>query len=413
MKSLKILQLTNKIPYPPADGGAIAVLSLSVGLADLGHRVTILAMNTLKHNCKIEEIPEEFTSKIKFVSVDVPAKISPLGLLQNFLFSDKPYTATRFIAPQFSNAIEHLLLDETFDVIQLEGLYLAPYIPLIRKHSKAIVAMRAHNVEHEIWERVKANTDSSLKRFYLQDLNRKLKKFEISFFDDYDILLPITQRDGKQFRSLGYRHELYTLPTGIDAQRYISDQTNTEFPGIFHLGSLDWEPNIEGLRWFLSEVWPKVLSQNDRLKLHIAGRNASEKLKDFFSVQANVIFEGEVADANAYINSKSIMIVPLLSGSGMRIKVIEGMALTKAIVSTSVGCEGITAIDGKDMMIADKPELFAEKLLALAQDKNLCQSISLNARLYIEQTFDNHSIVSRLVQKYTDFIQQHSRKKPI
>jgi glycosyltransferase involved in cell wall biosynthesis len=203
------------------------------------------------------------------------------------------------------------------------------------------------------------------------------------------------------------------LPTGIDAQRYISDQTNTEFPGIFHLGSLDWEPNIEGLRWFLSEVWPKVLSQNDRLKLHIAGRNASEKLKDFFSAQANVVFEGEVADANAYINSKSIMIVPLLSGSGMRIKVIEGMALTKAIVSTSVGCEGITAIDGKDMMIADKPELFAEKLLALAQDKKLCQSISVNARLYIEQTFDNHSIVSRLVQKYTDFIQQHSRKKPI
>jgi glycosyltransferase involved in cell wall biosynthesis len=408
---MKILQLTNKVPYPPSDGGVIAVLSLAVGLADLGHQTTILSMSTLKHNFNIDDIPEEFSSKIKFLTVNVPAKISPVGLLQNFLFSDKPYTATRFISIDYSLKLIELLSEENFDIIQLEGLYLAPYIDLIKRHTDAPIVMRAHNVEHEIWERVKVNTNNQFKKIYLRNLNRKLKKFELSFLNNYDLLLPITDRDGQQFKMLGYKGQIYTLPTGIESGRYQYDLDKTEYPSVFHLGSLDWEPNLEGLKWFLAEVWPKVLETHKNVKFYIAGRNASDSLVKYLENQPNVVYHGEVADANEYINSKAIMIVPLLSGSGMRIKVIEGLALAKAIVSTSVGMEGISADNGTEVLIADEPDNFANRIMDLLSDKEKFVEISNNARAFVEREFDNQSIVKGLIESYKKLLEQKLIKR--
>lgn len=397
---MKILQLTNKIPYPPSDGGAIAVLSLAVGLADLGNQVTNLSMKTLKHSFDIKEIPSEFSNKIEFLSVDVPAKISKLGLLQNYLLSNKPYTATRFISEDYSLKLIELLDHNTYDIIQLEGLYLSPYISLIRRHSKAPIVMRAHNVEHEIWERVKENTSNKIKKVYLKNLNKKLKEFELSFLDDYDLLLPITERDGLRFKELNYKNKIYTLVTGIDSSRYTFDKEKTEYPSLFHLGSLDWEPNIEGLKWFLQSVWPSVLKQVPTAKFYIAGRNASESTIKFLKSFKNVFYDGEVEDANKYINSKAIMLVPLLSGSGMRIKIIEGMALSKAIVSTKVGVEGIHAVDNKDLMIAANEQEFIDKVILLLNNEELYQQISSNARDFISREFDNKNIVQGLVNEY-------------
>ena len=401
---MKILQLTNKTPYPPSDGGSIAVLSLAVGLADLGHELSLLSMRTLKHSFYIEDIPKEFSDKIKFISVDVPAKISKRSLLQNYLLSDQPYTASRFISEDYSLKLIDILSKNKFDIIQLEGLYLAPYIALIKRHSQAPIVMRAHNVEHEIWERVRANTNNKIKKIYLRNLNKKLKKFELSYLKDYDYLLPITERDGKRFCKLGYKKDYYTLVTGIDINRYNFNPKKTEYPSLFHLGSLDWEPNLEGLRWFLSEIWPEILKKQSNIKFYIAGRNASSETIKYLKSFKNVVYDGEVLDANSYINSKAIMLVPLLSGSGMRIKIIEGMALAKAIVSTAVGTEGISAKDGKEILIAENEKEFIEKTLQLIQDHEFYKKISVNARLFIEEEFDNSKIVSHLVKQYEKLI---------
>ncbi len=401
---MKILQLTNKVPYPPSDGGVIAVLSLAVGLADAGHEVTVLSMRTQKHAFSTQDIPDEFSRKIRFESVDVPANITPLGLISNYLFSETPYTASRFISKDYENRLSELLKAESYDIIQLEGLYLSPYIQLIKQYSKAPIVMRSHNVEHEIWERVKENTGNPIKKIYLKNLNRKLKKFEARFLPDYDLLLPITERDGQQFKRLGYNGLLHVLPTGIDSPRYQYDHQKTEHPSLFHLGSLDWEPNLEGLRWFLTEVWHLVLEQQPELKFYIAGRNASEAVEKELCQYPNVVFDGEVADANSYINSKSIMIVPLLSGGGMRIKIIEGMALAKAIVSTSVGIEGITVKNKQEAMVADQPKTFANSILELTNNKEKFKTMGLNARQFIEENFDNTTIVNKLCGAYENVV---------
>ncbi len=402
---MKVLQLTNKIPYPPSDGGVIAVLSLSLGLANLGHEVTVLSMTTEKHNFDVAQIPEEFSSKIRFESVKVAANITPIGLITNYLFSKTPYTASRFISQKYADKLSELLKSTHYDIIQLEGLYLAPYIKNIKNTSTAPIVMRAHNVENEIWERVRENTGNPLKKIYLKNLNRKLKKFESRFLTDYDLLLPITDRDGKRFRELGYSNASYTLPTGIESVRYQHDTRLTEYPSVFHLGSLDWEPNLEGLKWFLDNAWSIVIKKMPDLKFFIAGRNASEATRKYFKNYPNVIFDGEVENANAYINSKAIMIVPLLSGSGMRIKIIEGMALSKAIVSTTIGMEGINVENGKDAILTDSPQDFAEAITDLCSHRDKYDAMCQNARNFIDANFDNTTIVKKLCKVYQNIIE--------
>lgn len=398
---MKILQITNKVPYPANDGGAIACLNLTRGFALLGHKVTVLAMNTLKHHTDISEIPESVKDWADFKLVDVPARISPVAATYNLLFSGKPYNAVRFISQPFEKKLKKLLKKKEFDIIQLEGLYVCPYIPLIRKYSDAKIVYRAHNIEHEIWERTAAMS-SGLKRLYLKILSKRIKIFEKSFINSYDLLVPITERDGIMLDKLGNKKPMHVSPTGIESTVLIPHSKNLEHPSLFHIGSLDWAPNQEGLIWFIERCWPKIHEQFPDLKFYIAGRNAPDWLVRRFHAP-NIVFEGEVADAYQFMNSKSIMVVPLFSGSGMRIKIIEGMALGKPIVSTPIGTEGISTQSGKNILIADNEKEFVADVERLITDNELFQNISRSAIEYIQEKFDNLALAGAL----TDFYKMH------
>ena len=395
---MRILQVTNKVPYPANDGGAIACMNLTRGFALLGHKVTVLAMNTQKHHTDFSEIPESVKDWADFRLVNVPARISAISAGLNFIFSGQPYNAIRFISKPFEKELKKLLQKKKLDIVQLEGLYVCPYIPLIRKYSKAKIVYRAHNIEHEIWERTSA-LSSGLKRLYLRILARRIKKFEKSFINTYDLIVPITERDGIILDKMGNNRPAYVSPTGIDTTVLIPHSKNLEHPSLFHIGSLDWAPNQEGLIWFIEKCWPKISEKFPDLKFYIAGRNAPDWLVKRFQAP-NIVFEGEVEDAYQFMNSKSIMVVPLFSGSGMRIKIIEGMALGKAIVSTPIGTEGISTQSGKNILIADNEKEFIQDVERLITDMELFQHISHNAIEYIQEKFDNLALAGALADFY-------------
>lgn len=395
---MKILQVTNKVPYPAKDGGAIACMNLTKGFAHLGHDVSVLTMNTEKHHISIDEIPEPVKDFAQFHLVDVPAKIKSFNALVNLLFSKKPYNAVRFIDATFGKALEQLLLENTFDVIQLEGLYVCPYIPLIRKNSDALVVYRSHNIEFEIWERT-AKISKGLKRLYLKNLAKRIKRFEIGWLNSYDLLVPITERDGKILNDLGNRKKQHVSQTGIDASVLVPNAKHLEHPSLFHIGSLEWTPNQEGLIWFLENCWPLLHEKYPNLKFYIAGRNAPAWLENKMEVP-NVIFEGEVADAYKFMNSKSIMIVPIYSGSGMRIKIIEGMALGKSIVSTPIGAEGIEITPNENIVIASEHNDFVDAISQLIENLDFFQKIGKNAIEFIHEKFDNLATSNKLIDFY-------------
>jgi glycosyltransferase involved in cell wall biosynthesis len=223
-----------------------------------------------------------------------------------------------------------------------------------------------------------------------------------------DLLVPISLRDEAMLKAMGYEGPALTSPTGFDLSK-ISPCSNTyESSNIFHLGGLDWIPNQEGLLWFLNKCWGNLLQLKPDVHLHIAGRNAPRGFVESISQYSNVTYWGEVPDSREFICTKGIMIVPLLSGSGMRIKIVEGMALGKTIVSTRIGAEGINATDSLEIHIADTPELFVQKTYEALTDTKASNNMGKNARDYALLNFDNNIIVAKLFDFYRNQLSKRS-----
>ena len=399
---MKILQVTNKVTYPTNDGGTIACMNLTRGFSLLGHQVTVLSMNTEKHHVKIEEIPARVKELADFRLVEVPAKINNLSAFINLIFSRKPYNAIRFISRGFKNDLENILKENSFDIVQLEGLYVCPYIPIIRKNSSAKIVYRAHNIEHEIWVRTAAIA-KGIDKWYLNILSRRIKRFEKKLLNTYDLLVPITERDGIILDAMGNRKPRHVSQTGIDSSMLIPNSKNLEHPSLFHIGSLDWSPNQEGLVWFLDNCWKEIHEKYPDLIFYVAGRNAPVWFQRKLGMP-NVVYKGEVDDAYEFMNSKSIMIVPLNSGSGMRIKIIEGMALGKPIVTTKIGTEGISTTSGKNIIVAGDKAEFIKAVSELIENREFFESISRNAIEYIHDNFDNLTSAGALIEFYKQHI---------
>lgn len=399
---MKILLLCKKFPYPLKDGESLAVHSLSKALVELGCQVSLLAMNTRRHYYRGQERPAALSHFTRIETVDVDNRIKPKEAFLN-LFSDESYHVARFVSPAFARALQQMLDRESYDVVQLETLYLAPYVPIVRRYSKAAVAMRAHNVEHEIWERISAHSQPGPRKWYLNHLTRKLRTYETRHLNTYDLLVPITDRDLQLFRKLGCRVPACVAPIGLPADRYEPDFSSFHGPiSLSFIGSLDWMPNIEGLKWFLEQVWPRATRLFPQLELHIAGRHTPDWLLRLR--RQNVTVHGEVPRADEFINRHSMMVVPLLSGSGMRAKILEAMALGKVVISTRIGLEGIGARDREEVMVADTPEEFLQALLNCHSMNGSLEKMGRRAHSLISEQYDHRAVAERLVAAYSELL---------
>jgi len=395
---MRILQLCNKAPYPPNDGSSIAIFNMGEGFIANEVELHVLTINTKKHFKEDSGVPQDYRTKSHYQSVFENTDVSAFGALKN-LFSAQSYFVSRFYFRDFENKLIEKLRSTTFDVIQLEGLFVATYIPTIKKYSKAKIVLRAHNIEYLIWERHLKNETSVLKKMYLGLQTKRLKRFELRVLNELDAIVTITDVDKKVFGELGYKKPMYTCITGVDVESYRKKASNNRKPKtIFHFASMDWMPNIEAVDWFLTKCWKNILKQVPDAKFVLAGRNMPQRLAKLN--QPNVLVVESVKDSKIFYNEHEIMLVPLLSGSGLRIKLIEGMAYGKAIVSTSIGAEGINYTNGKNILIADSAEDFTKAVIELLKDETKRISLEQGALNFAEKEFDNKIVVAGLVNFY-------------
>ncbi len=395
---MNILILCKKFPYPQKDGEVIAIYNNIKAFHRLGHKVTVLAINTLKHYTDVASLPAEVLELAEFKAVTVDTGVKPGAALKN-LFSGGSYHIERFISKQFDDLIKEHLINNQFDLVQCEGLYLGPYVDTIRKHFEGPVIMRSHNVESQIWERLAANEKNPLKKFYISLQAGRLQQYELAQLNRYDAIVPISSDDEGKMRAMGATKRMYTTPCGSDLDRYEPYQNSKPNPNsIFFIGGLDWLPNQEGIKWFVKEVWPTIKTKHPALEFYIAGRNMPEWMNELNGNGIHIL--GEIDDALGFIAENAIMIVPLFSGSGMRIKIIEGMAMKKAIVSTSIGAEGIDYSDGLNISIADEKQEFIDKLNQLLADENRVAAVGENARELIESRYNNLTFAAQLIEFY-------------
>lgn len=395
---MKVLFLCKKFPYPLKDGESIAVSNLCKELKALGCDITLLCMNTSKHYVDIKSLPPEYDHFRKIHTVDIDNTLKPWEALSSIVAGDS-YHIRRFRSKDFEQKLKEILQQESFDIIQLETLYLAPYVRTIRAFSKARIVMRAHNVEHEIWERITKNTTSRIRKWYLRYLTRKLKEYEIGQFPAYDYLVTLTERDLQQFKSKGYANGASAAPIGFDTSLLprVSQHAEQQLSLCF-IGSLDWMPNLEGLNWFLTYCWPDIHKKWPGLSLHIAGRNTPMSLLNLRL--PNVTVHGEIADAGEFINKHAVMIVPLFSGSGMRVKIVEGMLMGKIVITTSLGKEGIAGEHKKDLLVANTTSEFIEAIEMIIYQPHFRQQIGAQAKATASNLFDGQKAARQIIDIY-------------
>jgi len=369
--------------------------SVMDGLLEAGCKVDVLTMSTYKFQVKHHDLPGDILDRIGFTSVDVDARIHPLGALFN-LFSGASYHVSRFKSKDYQHQLEILLNENDYDLIQLEGVVLGEYLPTLRRSTRAPVVLRAHNIEHRIWDRISSNTHNPFKRWYLRLQARRLKSFEMRVWQEVDGIAAITPTDANQIAKDTNR-PVVGIPFGIRPKE-ISHALRQNNNSLCHIGSMDWLPNLEGMDWFIEKCWPKIRKSRPDVKLHIAGRNFPERLLKM--EQQGIIGLGEVEDAWSFLGANGILVVPLLSGSGIRIKIIEGMAAGKPIATTRIGAEGIECVSGEHLLISNSADELTENILRLLNDESLCERLGRNARKLVEEKYTIAMTTERFLEFY-------------
>ncbi|MBK5284363.1 MAG: glycosyltransferase, partial [Bacteroidia bacterium] len=216
---MKILQLCNRVPFPPADGGSIAMHSLSQSLIKQGADVKILAMNTSRHRVNISSLPEDYKSKTKIEAVNIDTHIKPFAALLN-LFSSESYNVIRFDKPVVHQKLRSLLKENKFDIIQFESIFCAPYLKTVKENSSAKCVLRAHNVEYLIWQRMADSSSNFIKKKYLNLLAARLKNYECKIIKEFDAILPMTSTDADIFATNASAVQKQIVPIGLSSEVY-------------------------------------------------------------------------------------------------------------------------------------------------------------------------------------------------
>jgi glycosyltransferase involved in cell wall biosynthesis len=399
---VKVLQLTYRVPYPPTDGGSIGIYNITKGLHDNGCEIDLVAINTPKHSqpsSAMKGLANQF-------DVFVNTGINPVKLLTNVFFKKLPYNIERFISKNVEQQLVTLLETNSYDFIQVEGAFVAYYIDLIKKYTKSPILVRTHNIEYVIWERLSVNEKNPLKKWFYSHLGKRLRSFEAEYYNKADGIAAITQEDKNRLIELNVHVPIEIIPAGVVLDKYLIPRQKAEIPNsIFSISALDWLPNLEGLDWFLKQVWPELLKTRPEVTLHIAGKSTPDWLLN--SNFKNVTIHGFVDDAIEFKYSYQLMLVPLLSGGGMRVKIIEGLAAKKCIISTSIGAEGIEYTDKINILIADTPTEWVNKITYYLEHDKERITIANNAFELATEKYENKSIT----KKYIDFYKQIASKE--
>jgi len=366
--------------------------SLARGMVQAGAQLHIFALNTTKHFINLNEIGDE-VRQYNLEAHNIDNDINFANTLAN-LFSGDAFHVSRFFDSAVNGKLQELLSKEQFDLVVFESIFMAPYLNTVRQHSKARCVLRSHNIEYRIWERVVQETTNPAKKAYLKLQKERLRKYERSLTAQFDLVAAITPVDARYYEDNRLNDNVITLPFGIDAQpRPIEPDQSNELK-IGFLGSMDWIPNQEGIRWFIDEIWPELSKALPQLICKIGGRHMPNDIMEKADVRLQII--PEVKSATEFLKEFNLVIVPLRSGSGVRIKVLESMANGIPVLSTTIGYEGINARADESILKANTPEEFVSTLKKVSENPQILEGIAEKALQLIRAEHDSKQSAIRL-----------------
>jgi glycosyltransferase involved in cell wall biosynthesis len=386
---MKVLVVTHKPPFPKIDGGCLATAQIISGLEKLNIDYQIALISTNKHPFEVAAFPEAIQTKIAVHHFLNTANF--FTNLKNFCSSRASIFSLRFYDVNFLKKLIDLCDDFQPDIVHFESFFAAVYLDDLQKNCKAKMVVRTHNIEHQLW-RDRFKKANRLISTLLSPQVQRLKAEELETFKKLDGIVAIAKNELEFLSENAIQTPAVLIPTGIQLSLSQSGYSND----FFHLAAMDWQPNINGLNWFLKEVWSKFELFKTNI-IHLAGKNLD---KENYREYKGVKNHGMVRDSAEFMCHYGIMLVPLREGSGLRIKIIEAGALGVPIIATSKAVEGIGLVPNVHYLQANDPNDFQNAMQLLANNVSLRQSIGTAIRGFMQQNYNQDIFNNQLIEFY-------------
>lgn len=396
---MKILFLSTKGPLPTNDGHSLRTYNLLKQIASV-HEVYLLSFVKFQEEyIYIEEIKKVCRS-VNYVELgENISKISMGRSILRSLVSRQPFIAIKYCKKNMRRMIQDIVEKECIDLVHIDILPMCVYLELVQGIP---TVLNAHNAESLLLGRQAANEKNLLKKMYYASQQQKLDLFERKAANQVDHVVTCSEDDRNIFESFAPRIPVTIVPNGVDVDYFCaSNEIAEQDMKIVFVGGLNWFPNLDGLKWFDEEVLPYVLRECPDVCIHVIGRYEKDikwKNSNHFCI------EGFVPDIRPYLEMGAVVVVPLRIGGGTRLKILDAMSMSKAIVSTSIGAEGLSTLDGINIVLRDNPEEFSEGIIELIKDREKRQSIKKAARLFVEENYQWNSIGTRLLDVYEKLV---------
>ena len=393
---MRILWLKSDLLLPLDKGGKLRTWHLMRHLARR-HEITYLAFREPEQPAANVEGMKEVASRVETITRSEPTK----GTLRFYadaalhLLDPLPYAVGKYRSAEYRRRLARLLEEERFDLIVCDFLFPAVNLP---KRLPCPAVMFTHNVESEIWRRHAETKSDAIGRLLYGAQYRRMLRYERRMLARFDGILAVSDADRETFARLypgAIAQPAHVVPTGVDTEYFAPSAGSQQPARLIFTGSMDWLPNEDAMIYFCRDVLPAIRAEVPDVALTIVGRTPTPAVKKL-AAERGVTVTGRVDDVRPFMRDASVYIVPLRIGGGTRLKIFEAMAMGKAVVSTTIGAEGLPVTDGEHVLLADDPATFARAVVHLIRDTGHRTRIEAAARALVLARYDWSAVAGEL-----------------
>ncbi len=405
---MKILWLSQLVPYPPK-GGVLQRAYHLVHELSKHHTVDLIAFNQVdlmapffnnekKGLQEAKTVLGKFCRHVEFVPIDCDE--TPYGkhfLALKSLLTKDPYTINWLKSKKFSTQLAQFLSNNHYDLVHLDTISLIPYLKQI---TDTPIVLDHHNIESHMLLRRADNESSYLMQKYFRQEGKRLEAVEKEICPQFDLNITCSEIDRDRLIELTGSNNVEEVPNGVDTDYFKHDELIEPQPSLIFAGTLSWYPNIQAVRFIAYEIWPKIKIAFPDMTIDIVGANPPDDIKQLAEKDKGIRVHGFVDDVRPYIDRALAYVCPIDDGGGTKLKILDALAMQKAVIAHPIACEGIQIEEEKNVLFAKTADEYVAHIKRLMAEPDYKDNLGLNARQLIEDKYAYHIIGKNLATMY-------------
>jgi glycosyltransferase involved in cell wall biosynthesis len=398
---MKLLWLSHFIPYPPWGGSRQRSFNL-IRYISQKYETHLFALNM---QGETEERAAEYATELRKYCAEVEIWELPYrwrgarwwAQLAFSPFYRYHYGACALWSPELDARWRRVLQRHPGALLHFDSIDLARYVPAAAGFKKVL---NHHNCESAMAARRAEKEPNPLKKAYLWGQARKLRRLEESLCREFDVNLAVCELDAQTLRERDPQAHFHIVENGTDTEYFHPSNAEPEPRTLVFAGGLSWYPNVTGIRFFVSKIWPLLKQRSPGIRLYLAGRSPAPEVVRLAKSDPAIVLIADPPDIRPWVWKAAVFVCPIIDGGGTRLKILDALAMGKAIVSTSIGAEGLDVKPGEHLLVADKPEDFAQQVRQALLDDSLRQRLAACGRALVEQLYSWEVIARHLGGAY-------------